>query len=148
MGKDPRNMHPNELINHRIISPTGPPPHGPAYFPDNPGPMHHLVVQDATNMRHGINRSGQRTFIDRFPQVPDKIRPMKLKAELNRELDANENAYNPSKYPNPGQSVTHFPARKLPAPPMNGHVCAYNPLTARPLPFSGTNDVAYVVSRF
>jgi hypothetical protein len=140
-------LHGFDLINHRIISPSGPPPHGPVYYPGNPTPSA-LAVQDAQNMRHGIDRDSRRTFIDRYSQNPHAVKRVTLKSEINRELDANTNAYNPRKYPDPGSVVTCFPARRLLPPPLNGSVCARNSLAPAALPASGTNDVAWVVSRF
>lgn len=143
----PMLQHGFDLINHRIISPSGPPLHGPVFFPNNPTPSY-AALENASMKRHGIDRNAMRIFYNRYAQDPHPVKNVKEKAEINRELDANTNAYNPCKYPNPGQTVTHFPARRLPGPSMNGTTCAYNPLAPRMLPPMGTNDVGFVFSRF
>jgi hypothetical protein len=148
-GRDPANLAPNELINFRRISAADPIWKGSAFFENNPGPLNHLPLQNGSNMENGWVTVPVRTFYDRFPgNDHTKVQRQKLKSEINRELDCNTNSYNPHKYPNPGQSVTVFPARRLPPVPLNGSVCALNSVVPRGLPFSGTNDVAFVVSRF
>lgn len=141
-------LHPNEVLNSKRLGAAEPHDRGQGNFADNPGPLNHLPLQDATNKYIGIPGLHSHNYLDRFPQNAMAVRRMTLKPEINRELDANTNNYNPRKYPDPGQSVTCFPARKLPPPSLNGSVCALNSTIPRGLPFSGTNDVGFVVSRF
>jgi len=114
------------------------------YQPNNPGPRNELVLQDFANVQNANDFTQPPVLgIDRYIQNGLPIPFLDLRDYKYTTLEPNKNVYNPRKYPDPFTQRTYFPVRKTRKPPMNGSVCAYNPVDAVQMPATGTNDVMF-----
>lgn len=116
------------------------------YQPGNPSNGNVPTIQGITNYVNANDFRGQTYAYERITQNPHGYPKVVLKNNQYTPLDAFNNRMQPRKYPDPSCQTTKYPSRKTRKPPMNGSVCAYNPVKPLNLPASGTNDVGFIVT--
>lgn len=123
----------------------------PPYQPYNPTRHNIPTLQNSSNYANANDfRPSPQLAQDRIANDPHATPKLELRDGYTRlpDLRYPNNDYNPRKYPTPNSVQTYFPPRVLPPVHPNGTVNAYNALAPRPFPFNGTNDVAFICSKF
>lgn len=117
------------------------------YQPINPARGNVPNLQTFTNYQNANDFDQTPVYgIDRYVQRGTLVPLLDLRDYKYTTLEPNKNIYQPRKYPDPYAQQTRFYVRKRRPVPMNGSVCAYNPVNAVQMPATGTNDTAFIMS--